>query len=715
MPPKTVDLKTLMAKRDNVIRAIKELFEEFEEIYSIRPQVERLESTFNIIEAKYRDIKKQQEIIADKIVEGAVEEPDEFLSTNQTVGQSLKDEYLKVAKAYAAYQKTSSQPTVTVPDPLQAMTSAVTKMAEVLQAAKSGTRGLESLPVPTWDGSRRSYKTWKKEFNHWMNKYAQDKDEQLQRFRRAMPKEFWWTDQVKTCKSIDRAWEILDLEFDNKRKLMDELLARINNLKSVRGYSKSLTRYATQVAGYVNDMEDNDCIVTSSSEAPFFMSQLLSKLDPRDNADFGREMKRNRQEENVSNLIQWLHEESSIRSRGKRDSEHNGDERVSQRDYYSKRTDSHSTNIDVSKGGPCPLSCQSKHFLAACPRYQAFTVDQRWEIVKENQRCRKCLQPHHTRDCKKADGSTCDICKKNHHRSLHNDKRVPPVPDSLGPNLNVNAVPFQAPNVDSVNNNAEIKTIAGLLPIQKVKIENLKGESIEVLAMLDSGSNTSLLSKSAAKQLGLSGPQTHLTMNLAGGSNRSETSEIIGITLVSPVDEHVKKPLVVHTVNKPCSSAKTISKKSLERYNHIEPVLDKLHLSGGRVDLLLGTDFIDGFIDIHVEPGKPGEPIAKMNCLGWYVLGQLSPNQERILSVDVGTISVKENIDTLLQQDQLGVKPTKLCTCTDNELRENKFVRSLSESTTLVDGRIQVKMPWKETGPPQKSNYEIALKENVFQ
>ena len=710
MPPKYADLKTLIGKRDNAIQAIKEVFEEFEEIHSVQPQLQRLESTFNIKEAKYRSIKKQQEIIADKIVEEASADTDEVLAANQKIGESLKDAYLKVAKAFDVYQKSSTQPTATAPDTLDAMTSAVTKMAEALQASKSGSRGLERLPVPTWDGSRRSYKTWKKEFNHWTDKYSQDKDEQLQHFRRAMPKGFWWTDQVKTCKSIDRAWEILDVEFANKRKLMDELLARISNLKSVKGDSKSFTRYATQIAGFVNDMEDNDCAVTSSSEAPFFMSQLLSKLDTKDNAEFGREMRRSKKEENVQNLIQWLHDEASVRSRGKCDSESNSEERGSQRGQYSRKTANHSPNADASKD-TCPLGCQSTHMLAACPRYQASTVDQRWEIVKKHQICRKCLQSHHTKDCKKADGSTCDKCEKNHHKSLHNDKKVPPpVPDNSVQSLDPNAAPFQASDTGSVNSNAETKSIAGLLPIQNIKIQNADGESIDVLAMLDSGSNTSLLSKSAAKKLGLSGPKTHLTMNLAGGANRSEISEIIEITLVSSVEEHVKKPLVVHTVNKPCSSAKTISKNSLGQYSHIAPILDKLHLKGGQVDLLLGTDFTDGFIDVHVEQGKPGEPIAKMNCFGWYVIGQLSPNQERILSVDVDTMSIRENIVMLLQQDQLGVKPTKFCTCTDNELRENKFVRSLSESTTIVDGRIQVRMPWKETGPPQESNYDIALK-----
>ena len=111
--------------------------------------------------------------------------------------------------------------------------------------------------------------------------------------------------------------------------------------------------------------------------------------------------------------------------------------------------------------------------------------------------------------------------------------------------------------------------------------------------------------------------------------------------------------------------------------------------------------------------GEPGEPIGKRNCLGWYVLGQFESNDStlsEIQSIEEGTISVEEDIKKLLHHDLLGVKPTKLCTCTENVLRESKFVKSLTASTTLVDGRIQVKMPWKKGGPPKRSNYDIALK-----
>ena len=109
----------------------------------------------------------------------------------------------------------------------------------------------------------------------------------------------------------------MDTELADRRKIMDELLSETNNLKPVKEYSNSFTPFATTIACYVNDMEDNGCPVLESSEAPFLMSQLLSKLDPKDNSDFGREMKREGNEETVSHLIAWLHQEASIRSRGK--------------------------------------------------------------------------------------------------------------------------------------------------------------------------------------------------------------------------------------------------------------------------------------------------------------------------------------------------------------------------------------------------------------
>lgn len=144
-----------------------------------------------------------------------------------------------------------------------------------------------------------------------MIKYDQD-DEQLQRLGKALPKNSFWSDQVKQSTSIEQAWKFLDMEFGDEGKLMDTLLNKITNLRPVKRDSFSPSRYASRIQSFINNMEQNGCPVTSSSEAPFVMSQLLSKLDGHDNVEFGCEMQRTGKGENVSNLIDWLMNEASL-------------------------------------------------------------------------------------------------------------------------------------------------------------------------------------------------------------------------------------------------------------------------------------------------------------------------------------------------------------------------------------------------------------------
>ena len=120
---------------------------------------------------------------------------------------------------------------------------------------------------------------------------------------------------------------------------------------------------------------------------------------------------------------------------------------------------------------------------------------------------------------------------------------------------------------------------------------------------------------------------------------------------------------------------------------------------------------------MHMISGKSGELIAKRNCFGWYVIGtfasQVNQQPTRISSVDVGTVSELEDMKKLLTQDLMGVRLTELCTCRDRDLQENKFIKSISESTKNIDGRVQVRMSWREDGPPNESNYDAAYKRMI--
>ena len=120
--------------------------------------------------------------------------------------------------------------------------------------------------------------------------------------------------------------------------------------------------------------------------------------------------------------------------------------------------------------------------------------------------------------------------------------------------------------------------------------------------------------------------------------------------------------------------------------------------------MLIGRDSADAFNDMHVIARKSSEPIAKRNCFVWYVMGISASKQgERpsaINSIDLRTVNVLEDLRKLLTQEMFGVRPTELCTCGDNALKENKFIKSIAESTQVVEGRIQVLMPWNGEGPP---------------
>lgn len=68
MPPK-VDIKILSGKRDNAKHALNELFDEFETLHSVEPELNLLSTVFKEIESKYRGIKKQIETTADRFVQ----------------------------------------------------------------------------------------------------------------------------------------------------------------------------------------------------------------------------------------------------------------------------------------------------------------------------------------------------------------------------------------------------------------------------------------------------------------------------------------------------------------------------------------------------------------------------------------------------------------------------------------------------------------------
>ena len=212
-PRPKVDLKTLTAKRDNAMRFLYELFEEFQVVINVQPELELIEKIYKEIESKYRGFKKQIQVIEDRIIENQIPPEDPVVISNNEASTKAKSDYLKFTQSFAASQrncldakaKVQKHDQEHVAGHLEHVNTTLQKMVDVLHSkSNSQNHGLEKLSVPAWDGDRKSYATWKNKFNNCMKKYNQDHDEQLQRLRKALPKHLFWTNQIKSLSTLVR-------------------------------------------------------------------------------------------------------------------------------------------------------------------------------------------------------------------------------------------------------------------------------------------------------------------------------------------------------------------------------------------------------------------------------------------------------------------------------------------------------------------------------
>ena len=97
MPPK-IDISTLIGKRDNALNLLNELFEEFQLVVEFEPEArtELIKDIFDQIEPKYRSIRQQIELIADKGIENGLKSEDPTMARNNEIGNKVKTDFFDI-------------------------------------------------------------------------------------------------------------------------------------------------------------------------------------------------------------------------------------------------------------------------------------------------------------------------------------------------------------------------------------------------------------------------------------------------------------------------------------------------------------------------------------------------------------------------------------------------------------------------------------------
>ena len=339
-----------------------------------------------------------------------------------------------------------------------------------------------------------------------------------------------------------------------------------------------------------------------------------------------------------------------------------------------------------NRGGASKCSkCSGDHKVKNCTQFKELSVEDRLNLVKEKRLCFGCLEESHiSRNCKSKKECGISGCKAKHHPLLHSEQ-----------------------NVRTTTTKAPHSGIA--FGIVEVSVIGASGKEVKGNLLFDDGSDTTLVSESFIKKLGLRGKKTTLQISGVGGkaSRKASTEVILKVKTPEGSDEHVN--LKAWSLASICQPIETVPWPEIKsKWRHLEKL--DLKSVGGEVDILLGLDHADLLVPLEVKTGRPKEPVAKKTSFGWTAVGPIGRCNTRhrvhhVLHADTENLDVA--FKSFWESESFGTKSTSQPLYSKDEKRAMDL---LEQETVKLETGYQVPLLWKEGEPRLQNNRQVALK-----
>ncbi|UYV61696.1 hypothetical protein LAZ67_1005939, partial [Cordylochernes scorpioides] len=355
----------------------------------------------------------------------------------------------------------------------------------------------------------------------------------------------------------------------------------------------------------------------------------------------------------------------------------------------------------VNKGQNCIL-CHQIHKLNDCHRFINLPLPKKWELVKKHKLCQNCLRANHEiSKCRIT--SRCKNCKQNHHTLLHEYNSEPSIPQPttsqemlISTNTICNAMPLETEtNI--------------LLSTALIKVKAKDGSFVLCRALVDNGSQISLISEQCCHKLGLEKRKNSYTLKGVGDIVVNRTTSQVEIEFTPHHNDQLfsARAFVVGRVTADLPNFQIQSAD----FPHLENLLlaDPEFYVTKPIDLILGADtFVE--IILGQKTDLKHHPIALNTKLGWLVSGRIHSNIKSNTSVinhcttelDSSIRKFWELEDVPISKAQLGTK--KAC--------EILFKSNLQRD---IEGRYSVNLPFKSTpnlGDSRSQALEKGLQDN---
>ena len=428
------------------------------------------------------------------------------------------------------------------------------------------------------------------------------------------------------------------------------------------------------------------------------------------------------------------------------------------------------TNDDVPKTLSCPLCKKSGHSLGKCDKYKSLSPEKRMKTARELKLCFNCLTDGHPRqECSSRYKCFASDCGRRHHTSLHDfyadmvrakkeeEKRRKDTGndsnakkdgdkkdgDKKGGDKKVDAKKDQA---DAGGDDGDEKltgmtTVANkeiILQIVPVTLHSPDGKMVDTYALLDGGSQVTLVREDVCEKLGLDIEERTTRIKtvkdvaepLKTGAVSLEISDRNGEVWFEVDDALTCEPGRFNMPRRPRLTGKPDS----DMYKHLEG-LDLQEIHADDVTILIGADVAEAHTPIEVRKGSKGQPVARKMPFGWCVFGPSSVTGGE--HAHCGTVYTGEEVQSLWDpteeppalhvglllspedealhhslerfwcQEHCGILPS-------NELglskEDKRALATLEDETRNVGDRYEIPMLWCSPETTLPNNYPMALR-----
>lgn len=471
-----------------------------------------------------------------------------------------------------------------------------------------------------------------------------------------------------TGDNYEKAWALLVKNYENKKELARSNFSTFTALQKMKSdSSEELSRIYHAVTGTVNGQESiGRPIATHGMD---LLNHLVVELfDPKTRLEW---------EDSTSNSTDLASHEELIEFITKRIRTLNAAKpKTTKVSADPPRTaKSHLAKPSTSTSRSTCVLCKGQHNVMMCDDFKAKSANDRKAVIETNRLCYNCFGTHSVSRCQSL--KNCSTCNSRHHSMLHQAYAT--------------AKATEVSTLSAVRQDEDRKAI--LLATARVMVADRHGDQHHVRALIDQGSEVSLISEALAQRLRLQRSRTAVAIFGVGHSRSGPNRGKVTLQLASRVTG--AKCTVVAFIMPRLSLYQGTALKGTVSWPHIAglPLADPRFMDSDPVELLLGAEVCSVILEEGFRKGNPRDPVAQCTTLGWIISGGIG-----VASLHGHCSSLQctadHELNELVQRfwEQEKETSSSAALTPDEQRCEEHFMRT---HTRTASGRYVVRLPFR--------------------